>query len=339
MRKLRDHILPLFFSLLCVLLLLPAEAMAAEAIDVDQDVTLTLHYEHEGKPVSGVHFDLYQVAEVNAYAEFTLTGDFKNYPVKISRLTADEWKTLAETLKSYAEQDELRALDSSGTDDEGVLSFPDTQKSLKPGLYLVVGKTLTVDGCSYRTEPFLVSLPGLDSSANTWNYNVTAEPKHTREELPPDTPEDTVTRKVLKVWKNDAEKNRPEEVTVRLLKDGRIYDTATLNKKNDWSYTWDGLPKYNEDGSKAEWSVTEKAVDGYTVLIEKNGITYKVTNTGTGTHSGTQTSGDSEGQPSAPTKLPQTGMLWWPVPLLAAGGLCFLILGAADRKKRRYDET
>ena len=33
-------------------------------------------------------------------------------------------------------------------------------------------------------------------------------------------------------------------------------------------------------------------------------------------------------------KLPQTGVLWWPVPILAAAGLAFLIAGTLSRKKK-----
>ncbi len=437
MRKLRDRILPLLLGMLCILVLLPTKTFAARAIDLNRNVTLTIRYTHNGRPVSDVRFDLYYVADVNEYAEFTLAGDFANYPLKINDLTTDGLKTLAETLKSYVEQDRLKPLDSGKTDDNGMLAFPNERKSLKPGLYLVVGKTLTKDGFSYKTEPFLVSLPNSDGNSKKWNYDVTVEPKHIREELPPTPSDDTVTRKVLKVWKDDVEKLRPQEVVIRLLKDGEVYDTVTLNKKNNWSYTWKELPKYNKDGSKAEWSVTEKAVDDYTVLIEKNGITYIVTNTYTpitpndtptddtptdettpndtptndtvkrvvtkvwddvgyessrpksvqvtllqnGTAYDTVTLSeendwlytwenlpecDADGKEYSWTiqeafvpdyvadveqngytfvltntldrpKLPQTGVLWWPVPLLAVGGITFLIVGALSGKKKEHE--
>ena len=39
--------------------------------------------------------------------------------------------------------------------------------------------------------------------------------------------------------------------------------------------------------------------------------------------------------PTAKPTLPQTGQLWWPVPLLACGGLVLLILGWL--RKERYE--
>ena len=37
-------------------------------------------------------------------------------------------------------------------------------------------------------------------------------------------------------------------------------------------------------------------------------------------------------------KLPQTGQLWWPVPLLAMGGMMMLLLGIIYRRRSRGDE-
>ena len=36
------------------------------------------------------------------------------------------------------------------------------------------------------------------------------------------------------------------------------------------------------------------------------------------------------------TKLPQTGQLWWPVPLLTVGGLALVALGLGLKKRQRH---
>ena len=417
MMKIRKKLLSLLLCMICVFML-PVQVFAAGAIDTGREVSLTIRYAHNKTPVSGVQFDLYRVADVNAYAEFTLSGDFKNYPVSVNGLTAETWKTLAETLSAYADRDKLTPLDSGKTDAEGTLTFPHQQTSLKPGLYLVVGRRLVQDGYTYTTEPFLVSLPNSDTVSNTWTYDVTVTPKHTRTENPP-TPDDrTVTRKVLKVWKDDIEQSRPKEVIVQLLKDGAVYNTVTLNAANNWRYTWEKIPEYNEDGSKIVWGVVEKELEDYTVLITREGVTFTVTNTYSpdepeddsvtrtvikvwndenyesrrpksiqvtlfqnGTAYSTQTLSVTNGwqytwdnlpkyddngkeiswtireesvsgyvsdvrlngytfiltnTPDKP-KLPQTGVLWWPVPVLACGGLTFLIVGTLSRKKKDHE--
>lgn len=66
----------------------------------------------------------------------------------------------------------------------------------------------------------------------SWKYSVTAEPKYTREKE--NTPgNSTVTRRVLKVWKDNKE-NRPKEITVQLIGDGKVVDTVKLSEGNSW---------------------------------------------------------------------------------------------------------
>ena len=36
--------------------------------------------------------------------------------------------------------------------------------------------------------------------------------------------------------------------------------------------------------------------------------------------------------------LPQTGQLWWPVPMLAGAGVLLLLAGLIQRRRGEYDE-
>ncbi|MFR1988618.1 MAG: Cna B-type domain-containing protein [Oscillospiraceae bacterium] len=121
---------------------------------------------------------------------------------------------------------------------------------------------------------------------------------------------------MIKRW-DDAgyEQKRPDTITVTLLKDGTVYDTRTISRMDSWQYTWSGLPRYNPDGTEIVWTIQENAVPGYISSIRETGDTFILTNT-------------PEHQ-----KLPQTGLLWWPVPVLAAAGLLLLILGTLLKEK------
>lgn len=418
MRKLSSRVITGLLCLLCVLALFPAQTFAAGVIDLNRDVRLTIEFRHSKKPVSDVPFDLYFVADVDAYAEFSLAGDFRKYPVSVNGLSADAWKSLAETLAVYADRDQLKPLDSGKTGGQGILRFPNQQAGLKPGLYLVIGRKLVKDGFTYITEPFLVSLPNLQKESDVWSYDVTAVPKHTQTENPPVPSEQTVDRKVLKVWKKDIPQLRPQQVTVQLLKDNIVYDTVILSEANSWRHFWGKLPEYNRDGSKIIWSVVEKELPHYTVLISAEGITFTVTNTYapdppsgdavtrtvlkvwddqgyenrrpesvqvtllqndvafetrtlseangwqytwdklpkvdqsgkeiswtireaavSGYRSAVRLNGDTFVLTNTLSrqKLPQTGVLWWPVPILAMTGLAFLIMGTASRKNRDHE--
>ena len=113
---------------------------AAGAIDVDKDVHLKIQYIHDKSPVSDVPFDLYYVASVDAYGEFTLAGDFQKYPVVVNGLSTDAWRTLAETLAVYADRDQLKPLDSGKTNAEGNLSFPNKTAASQVGVVFGCGR-------------------------------------------------------------------------------------------------------------------------------------------------------------------------------------------------------
>ena len=74
MRKLRNRVIPPLLGILSVLALLPTQALAAGTIDLNQNATFAVCYQHNGKPISDVPFDLYYVADVDAYAEQVWAG-------------------------------------------------------------------------------------------------------------------------------------------------------------------------------------------------------------------------------------------------------------------------
>ena len=68
-------------------------------------------------------------------------------------------------------------------------------------------------------------------------------------------------------------------------------------------------------------------MEGYTTQIAREGLTFVVTNTGTGPAS------TPPPKTPMPDRLPQTGQLWWPVPLLLAAGLVLVIAGLLRRRR------
>ena len=275
MIKTLKRITALMMSVLLIASLIPITAAAAGRIDPNRDVNLTISYVDGKKAIQNAMFDLYKVANVDERGSMTLTADFEKYRGQVSGLNnlenmdQESWELLAYTLRSYAQRDNLSTAAKGKTDAGGAISL-----TVKPGLYLAVGHRITdSDFNTYTAKPFMLYLPGQDMKNNAWIYDVTAVPKFEKETNPHDDDDDYITRKVLKIW-DDAgfETIRPKSVTVQLLCDGKIYDEKELNKENNWRWAWDNLKRDHE------WTLVEKEVSGYSVIISMTGITFTVTN-------------------------------------------------------------
>ena len=89
---------------------------------------------------------------------------------------------------------------------------------------------------------------------------------------------------VSKTWDDDnnASGKRPSSISVELLADGEVQETAVLepDENGAWQYVFDGLAKYSEeDGHEIAYTVRELPVDGYDSSVSgdaKSG--YVVTN-------------------------------------------------------------
>lgn len=355
----------LFAGLLCLMSVaapLPGKAYAAEHLDPERGVSLTVQCRGEGgTPVPGVRFRLYRVAEVSPECTYTLTSDFAGSSVDLGKtLEHAEWKALAGTLSGYAGFHGLAPAQETWTDANGVAVFPEGG-TMETGLYLVLGDSYQIGGYSYFPMPFLVCLPNY--LEGQWVYeNVTATLKYDRE--PADR---TVSRRVWKDWVGGSASVRPREIQVALLGDGQEYERVTLNQENNWEYRWEEL-----DGS-VSWQVVEVEVPGnYTVLTDHAGMVFHMINTyhppGGGNPGGGNPGGGNPGggggtpnvptttitedtpplaaynQPEALTELPdgevplamlpQTGMLWWPVPVLTVCGMVLFLMGWGNCQKQ-----
>ena len=282
-------------------------AVASGNIETGRQGSLSVYFGENGMGFSEVAFSIYRIANISEDGTYTLTDDFAQYPVRLEDLDSSGWRALAQTLDAYAARDEIAPLMTRQTGLDGKFRIT----GLSTGLYLITGEQYIDGNIVYTPEPMLVSVPGR-AADGTWTYDIDVSCKFERE----DTTDSPVSRKVQKVWKDDGnEEKRPNEITVQLLENGNVVDTVVLSQNNNWEYTWNDL-----DGS-SKWQIAEDDVpDGYTVTTTQEGNIFVLTNTYPG---------------KQPPTLPQTGMLWWPVPLLACSGLLLIVTGLVVRRRQR----
>ncbi|MGM9948159.1 Cna B-type domain-containing protein [Floccifex sp.] len=90
---------------------------------------------------------------------------------------------------------------------------------------------------------------------------------------------ETVT--VSKVWddNNNQDGLRPKSIYIYLYANGNYYDKIKLNEENDWSGSFENLPK-NSNGKAIEYTIEEPALNGYTSEVTGNVTSgFTVTNT------------------------------------------------------------
>lgn len=118
-----------------------------------------------------------------------------------------------------------------------------------------------------------------DSKAENGSAIITVTNKNTKER--------NVT--VNKVWDDDKNRDgkRPESISYKLYADGHIYDEKTVTEVDGWTFTWNPLPYYREDGTtEIVYTVEENMVVNYKssvtpipVVDEDGDLIFTATNT------------------------------------------------------------
>ncbi len=278
-----------------LLLAAPLQVFATESIGSDASLTIEYNF-------GGARFDLYLVATIDEKGDLTMAKEFASYPVNLVTPGTDDARDLALTLQGYVLRDDIAPLRTQYTNDNGLLCF----ENLKKGLYLLLGE-VQIDGqYALMPQPMLAGLP-LKAGEQVF-FHITVTPKFERNDA-----ERIFPLEVYKVWDDGGSKNRPVSVTVDLLCDGYVYDTVVLNEKNDWRYQWQQL------SGAHEWVIVERECEDHTVKVMREGNAIIVTNS-------------KPAEPETPPSVPQTGMLWWPVPVLGVLGMLLFLIGWCRRR-------
>lgn len=294
--------------LLLTFLLFPLSVWAAGSIDKDAPVSLTIHAEYGETAVRGMKFYAYRISEIEENGELVVRDRYAEYKkdLDIRGENDSAWWEMAEKLERKIILDGKITPDASAkTDENGVVTW----KSLHQGLYLILADGVEQDGYVYTTSAFFAVLPEQDLKKNVWNYDVTANAKPERQPVLADY-------QVVKVWKDDCHKNqRPESIEITLYRDGKAFETITLPENGRWTHTWKNLSVNHK------WTVAEKQQKGYLKPeVTRKGNVFTVTNA------------CSKAADTPEQKLPQTGQLWWPIPILLCTGLLCIVWGLIRRR-------
>lgn len=261
---------------------------------------ITLKSNQEQVSVANAEITIYKIAiatEENHNLKYELVDELQDCDISIANLQD-------ETIISKINECNLEKAEkiTKVTNKNGLVLFD----NLELGIYLVKQTKKAEDFIEF--DSFLAFLPQVIDDA--WTYNIKAKPKTDIIRV--------MNVTVKKVWNTNNSNDTttlkvPEEVTIELYNDRELIDTVFLNKKNNWSYTWNNLAKSDK------YYVKEINIPrGYTVNYDKHDTTFIVTNT---------------------TTLVNTGQPLWLVSILAALGTIFLLLSVICYKRDKNEKN
>lgn len=294
-----------------------------------------------GDIIPDEEWNIYKVAELQDDGTCELYGDFAQYPVSFEDFSASALTDIARTLENYVVLDNVAPYASGVSDDNGEVFFND----VPDGIYLLLGKYVELNDMFYSPAPFIVSV----------NYEGDGEPMELFA-YAKYTVMSTASfgrYSVEKQFGNLA--SVPEDpdafVTVEIYCDGNLYKTVELNAENKWTYSWvsddyhdwrvkeinvpiEYYVNYGRDRATLTVVNTKKKVfpgsDTLTTTVPTTTTTETTTSETTTTSIKTVNATTTI---TTSAKLPQTGQLWWPIPMLSMAGMVFLSVGLVMRTK------
>jgi uncharacterized surface anchored protein len=241
-------------------------------------------------PITGAELSLYRVATVSLnnsnHLSYNFTDAFKNCGCALDD------PDLSVKLDAFVKENSVAA-EKLVTDARGNVTFA----NLPLGLYFVQ-QTNAVSGYAPCTS-FLVTVP--NQTTDGYVYDVNASPKTDVAKLTDIT--------IKKVWNTGGTSKAAQSVTIQLLRDGVVVETATMSAQNNWQVTYTNMPESDA------YSILEVNVPkGFKPTYSQNGYVFTVTNS---------------------ASLIQTGQVIWPIPVLAMTGLFLITIGTIILRKSR----
>lgn len=307
--KIKSILLLMSVLILSVGMCLPVHA---DTLQSQKNMSLVIEYKIDGVSIPGASFQIYRAADRASDGSWIPADGFELFSDRITELgNHAATEELSESMAAYCREQELTPFLEAVTSDAGYITLPDGQK-LPAGLYLITGDSLEIGNKMYIPKPILIMLPATDEAGNpVYDMRVSL-----KAEVKTKTSEVTA----VKLWKDEGyEAKRPSDIQVQLCRGDQVIETVRLSRENNWQYHWTGLEEdYN-------WNVRELAVsENYEVSMECDTFAWYITNTYIGPEDTPQ------------EKLPQTGMLWWPVLVLAFCGVVFFTIGWMMKNRKDF---
>ena len=329
--------------------------------------TLTLVCECRDKPVKGIEWSLYRIGSFDG-EKIILEGEFAKLPVDMSDLSASGLAASASTLKEFAFVYKYKTTDKAKSQKDGTVEL----KFEQAGVYLIAAPVYRDGKETYISTPAIFILDPEKELETTIYPKIKKDAVLTGEiqryqlvkiwendenqllkpnEIVVDIYRDfkyyeTVTLSEANNWSYSWEEENysewsmierkiPEGCAVIYRENGRQYVVVNTYVP-DFVFEWE-LNFPPPVVVEVTTTVTEETTTtSYTSTID-GGVTSEST-TSTTTATTTTSTKKTTTKRTTTSKLPQTGQLWWPVPVMAGAGLVLIATGARIISGSKRDE-
>ena len=270
----------------------------------------------------------------------------------------------SDILDKHIKANSITPANEGVSDDKGKTYYT----GLALGVYYVHSDKIVKDEDTHSFVNFVYPVPILvrnkDTGVISPNYSPEAEPKKSR------VKNDVVTHcSIQKQWDDGGYANRPASVVFEIYCDGELMETVTLSSSNNWYYEWQnpGAHEYTvreigiADGYSSSISVYQKPGTHdfvYTCVNSRGGgdnpppppDNPPPDNPPPDNPPPNTPPSNPPGVPDIPAvlgairqlpqvlgarRLPQTGQLWWPLPILVIAGIFFIVKGIKKNAKMK----
>ncbi|WP_197026860.1 Cna B-type domain-containing protein [Butyrivibrio sp. FCS014] len=358
-------------AVLMAIIAIPSQMVSAApntwaSIDLGKKGSLTItHFSVDEELMENVRSYIYLVATIDENGTYTITDEFKGCfddPDFFNNdFNYDDWKECvdyqtesdSDNLQTYIKENGIKEVDSKVSDSKGKTCYTD----LELGIYYVLSDKVEKDDYTHSFVNFVYPVPILEYDEATGqiikNYNPSASPKKAK------VKNDIVVHcHLYKRWNDSGNTDkRPASVTFNIYCDDELMETVTLSESNGWSYEWsnEGVHTYNVE----EVGIGSGYSSGISIYQQGHEFWYTCTNSYTPPETPPDTppdtppgnppeTPDTPGTPDFPDvlgairelpavlgarRLPQTGQLWWPIPILVIAGIVFIVKGIRKNRK------
>ena len=304
MIKHRSRIVPLL-CVLCMLitLCLPVQVFA------DSGTVLTVNTRCSDVPVQYIRWRIFRVGSRNVYGGFDIDPAYAQSGVSFSdTVTEDEAKAAAEKFLAFITENEAEP-DFIAVSDENGAAKADVGT---PGIFFVYMLAADIGEYHYTALPAIVEvkdggsevIPKMESEKATGDESGPSDSAGETESGPDDStggsesgPDDSTY----------GDESSPDDSTGG---DESLPDESEVSNPDSLDDSEDSSPESRDDSE----SIDSDSSDDTSLPGDTSG--------------GSNSKGGGD---STPERIPQTGQLWWPVPMLAFIGLVLIALGLRVR--------